>query len=295
MTVSECLGKVRDKLRENSVPDYDNDSFLLLQHVTGITRNDYFIKKDEKIEDVYVQRLWELADRRILREPLQHITGSQNFYGYDFLVDGSVLVPRQDTEVLVENVIKKIVSDYKDISSDNLTILDMCTGSGCIGITLFLELKKSGVKCDVTMSDISDRALDVARRNSGALIGDSDCVHIVKSDVFESIDKGNTFDIIVSNPPYIPTEDIEELQPEVRLYDPMIALDGDTDGLKFYREIIESSVNYIKDNGYLCFEIGCNQAKEVKKLMERSGYEGITVYKDLSGLDRVVAGMINRD
>ena len=291
MTVNECLSKVSDKLREYSVPDYDNDSFLLLWHVTGISRNDYFIKKDEEISDVYVQRLWELAERRIEREPLQHIIGSQNFYGYDFYVDADVLVPRQDTEILVENVIKKIMSDYKDTFPGTIMILDMCTGSGCIAISLYLELTKLGVKCDITASDISDKALEVANRNREALIGDSDSFHIVKSDVFESIERDNTFHIIVSNPPYIPTKDIEELQPEVRLHDPMIALDGDADGLKFYRRIIKESESYIKDSGCLFFEIGYNQASDVTELMEERSYRDIEVYKDLSGYDRVITGV----
>jgi release factor glutamine methyltransferase len=170
----------------------------------------------------------------------------------------------------------------------------MCTGSGCIAITLYLELIKRGINIDVTATDISSEALKVTQKNASSLIeeadGDNNTFHIIESDLFSNVSKNKKFDIIVSNPPYIPTLDIEKLEDEVRLHDPVMALDGDNDGLKFYRAIIDKSLDYIKPTGLLAFEMGFDQGDAVSKLMDEKGYMDIHIYKDLGGLDRVIIG-----
>ena len=209
---------------------------------------------------------------------MQHITGQAWFYGRSFNVNSDVLVPRQDTEVLVSEALKVI--NAKD------SVLDMCTGSGCIIITLALE-KKLGRALG---ADISEAALKVASGNREKLGADD--VTFVKSNIFSDINVNDEelFDVIVSNPPYIATGEIETLTEEVRIHDPYIALDGLEDGLHFYREITQQSLNYIKSGGWLLYEIGCTQAHDVSDIMSEYGYSNIKVIKDLAGLDRVVMG-----
>ena len=186
--------------------------------------------------------------------PLQHITGEQEFMGLPFLVNADVLIPRQDTEILVEEALKK--------AKPGMRVLDLCTGSGCIIAALCVAKKNAG-------------------RNGVSPV-------FVQGDLFEPV-KG-TFDLIVSNPPYIPTAEIEKLMPEVREHEPLLALDGKEDGLVFYKRIIEEGYPYLKPGGFLMFEIGCDQGKEVSARMEQAGYQDVKIIKDLAGLDRVVIG-----
>ena len=191
----------------------------------------------------------------------------------------SFSVPRQDTEVLVDEDMK--------LTSDSSRVLDMCTGSGCIIISLAAAGHTAEYEYGAVGVDISDRAIEVAEYNS-KLNGVS-YVEFVKSNMFAELrDTGVKFDVIVSNPPYIPTKDIRELSEEVKLHDPLLALDGDEDGLKFYRAITRNAVNYLNKGGYLCYEIGYNQAHDVSDILVSCGYNDIRVVKDLAGLDRVV-------
>ena len=220
----------------------------------------------------------EVILRRAGHIPLQHITGEQEFMGYSFLVNPDVLIPRQDTETLTEEALK--------FTEPGMKVLDMCTGSGCILISLMKKCNGlTGTGCD-----ISEKALKTARENGRRLQVEASWI---QSDLFEQISE--RFDLIVSNPPYIRTGVIEELQEEVRLHDPWIALDGKKDGLYFYRRIIAESTGYIRDNGALMFEIGHDQAEDVVRLMEEAGYTQIRVKKDLAGLDRVVTGRYNKE
>ena len=210
--------------------------------------------------------------------PLQHITGVQEFMGLGFCVNEHVLVPRQDTEVLVESVL--------EVLKPGMEVLDMCTGSGCILISLLklcglADVKGVGV-------DISEEALKVAIRNAEKLGIDAMFLH---SDLFKKVD--GVYDIIVSNPPYIRTTVIEELKEEVKFHDPFIALDGKEDGLYFYRRIVEESPKFLKKCGKLYFEIGHDQGEAVSKVMRDAGFTDVTVKKDLAGLDRVVFGVYN--
>lgn len=264
------------KLQEAGVPDAKLDAWYLLEHVTGVSRAYYLGHPDQEMDEDQEEKYQELIARRQQRIPLQHLTGEQYFMGYPFFVNEHVLIPRQDTETLVEEALK--------VLKPGMQVLDLCTGSGCILISLMKMCK--GLYG--TGSDISEDALEVARKNACRLEVNA---AFIRSSLFEHI--SGRYDLIVSNPPYIPTSVIEGLQEEVRLYDPFIALDGKEDGLYFYREIIKAGIRYLRPEGYLMFEIGYDQGNEVACLMEKQGYRNILVKKDLAGLDRVVSGMYN--
>lgn len=296
MTLENCLQQGISILQSNNISDSDFDAFALLEYVTGVSKSDYFFKKSDEISDSCYDRYIELIERRSTRVPLQHITNRQNFFGYDFYVDSNVLIPRQDTEVLIEKILEVIEANFNVEISSDINILDMCTGSGCIAITLYKELVKRGFNIDATAVDLYKDALAVTEKNVENLVGIkalNNTFHIIESDMFSNISASKKYDIIVSNPPYIPTKDIEMLEPEVRDYDPIMALDGDTDGLRFYRRIIEESSNYLNNNGFIAFEIGYDQGDDVKSLLEEKGYKDIHIYKDLGGLDRVIIGRNN--
>lgn len=265
-------------LADAGITDAEYDSFALLEYITGMDRTAYILNGSKSVPEDIAERYDAVIDRRSSHIPLQHITGQAWFYGRSFNVNSDVLVPRQDTEVLVSEALKVI--NAKD------SVLDMCTGSGCIIITLALE-KKLGRALG---ADISEAALKVASDNREKLGADD--VTFVKSNIFSDINVNDEelFDVIVSNPPYIATGEIETLTEEVRIHDPYIALDGLEDGLHFYREITQQSLNYIKSGGWLLYEIGCTQAHDVSDIMSEYGYSNIKVIKDLAGLDRVVMG-----
>lgn len=265
-------------LADAGITDAEYDSFALLEYITGMDRTAYILNGSKSVPEDIAERYDAVIDRRSSHIPLQHITGQAWFYGRSFNVNSDVLVPRQDTEVLVSEALKVI--NAKD------SVLDMCTGSGCIIITLALE-KKLGRALG---ADISEAALKVAAGNREKLGADD--VTFVKSNIFSDINVNDEelFDVIVSNPPYIATGEIETLTEEVRIHDPYIALDGLEDGLHFYREITQQSMNYIKSGGWLLYEIGCTQAHDVSDIMSEYGYSNIKVIKDLAGLDRVVMG-----
>lgn len=265
-------------LADAGITDAEYDSFALLEYITGMDRTAYILNGSKSVPEDIAERYDAVIDRRSSHIPLQHITGQAWFYGRGFNVNSDVLVPRQDTEVLVSEALKVI--NAKD------SVLDMCTGSGCIIITLALE-KKLGRALG---ADISEAALKVASGNREKLGADD--VTFVKSNIFSDINVNDDelFDVIVSNPPYIATGEIETLTEEVRIHDPYIALDGLDDGLHFYREITQQSMNYIKSGGWLLYEIGCTQAHDVSDIMSEYGYSNIKVIKDLAGLDRVVMG-----
>lgn len=276
MNLRSALEYGKESLQEANIEDAANDAWLLLSYVTGITRAVYFMDMERELTGQQEGEYLDYLSRRQKRVPLQHITGEQEFMGLTFRVNEHVLVPRQDTEVLVETVLEK--------ACPGMEILDMCTGSGCILISLLKlgkELSGAGV-------DVSEKALVMARENAKRQGVDAEFLH---SDLFTDV-RGQ-YDIIVSNPPYIRTEVIRGLQEEVRLYDPMLALDGKEDGLHFYRRIIEESPKYLKEKGSLYFEIGHDQGQEVSALMKEAGFTGVTVKKDLAGLDRVVFGVYN--
>ena len=282
MTLQQAYNKGRELLKEASIEEYDIDAWYLLEHVTGISRSRYYGNPFEEISAEKEQEYIECINKRKKHIPLQHITGVQDFYGLTFDVNENVLIPRQDTEVLVEEVLKVI---NKKLCRDNISVLDMCTGSGCILLSI-LRYADSSIVCTGTGVDISEKALEVAKGNSLKLDIEAEFIH---SDLFSELN--GKWDIIVSNPPYIRSDVIPTLSKEVKDHDPMLALDGMEDGLFFYRKIVEKSVEYINNGGWLMFEIGHDQGNDVKKLMEDAGYCNVYVKKDLAGLDRIVCGM----
>ena len=279
MKIQEIRALLRERLEKAGIESADAEVWLMMEAVPGITRADYYMEPDREIDKEEVQKLCLMADRRAEHFPLQYLTGETEFMGYSFLVNRKVLIPRQDTECLVEEAVREIGEIQSRRPGQQIRVLDLCTGSGCIGISVSLLCPET----EVILSDLSREALSVARENIRRLHSPA---KIIESDLFENI--GGKFDVILSNPPYIPTGDIEELMPEVRDYEPVMALDGDLDGLKFYREITGSGRDYLNPDGRLIMEIGAWQGKDVSAMLEKAGYKDVRVLSDLAGLDRVV-------
>lgn len=262
------------------------DAWLLLEYTADISRAWYYAHPESEVNEEIVSEYLSLCQKRAEHIPLQHLTHQACFMGYDFYVDERVLVPRQDTEVLAEEALHQL----RNIR--NPRILDMCTGSGCLLLSLLMELPDA----IGTGVDISEAALAVAERNRKNLELEKRAV-LVQSDTFSGDyfqkNSGNIsleYDMLISNPPYIPTEDIGKLMEEVRFHDPVLALDGREDGLYFYRRITEQAGKYLKPGGWLMYEIGCEQGTDVSAIMQGEGFTEVTVKKDLAGLDRVVIG-----
>ena len=271
MTLLEACRYGERELKRAGVPEAGLNAWLLLEYVSGCSRSHYLAYQEEELSEEAKRRFLEVIERRSKRVPLQYITGTQEFMGHSFLVSDQVLIPRQDTEVLVEEVLK--------VLKPGMRFLDLCTGSGCILLSLLLGCPGAvGVG-----SDISLPALKIAEKNR-AVLGQE--ALLLESDLFEKIE--GFFDLIVSNPPYIPSGEIAKLMPEVRDHEPHMALDGMEDGLYFYRRIIDKAPSYLRKSGRLFFEIGCEQAKAVSALLREKGFGAIEVIKDYAGLDRVV-------
>ncbi len=270
------------ELRSAGIEESQLDARLLLEWCCGTDRNTLLAHGDRNVAEKEY-RCYEkcIADRKS-RIPLQYITGVQEFMGLTFTVNKNVLIPRQDTEVLVEEVMRYL--------HDGMRILDMCTGSGCI-LTSLLRYSND---CTGVGADISEEALRVARDNAEALLEgngrERPKASFVRSDLFEGLDADDRFDVIVSNPPYIKTGDMDTLMPEVREHEPVLALDGKEDGLFFYRRIIAGAKRFLSGGGMLFFEIGFDQGEDVRELMRQAGYTDIEIVKDFAGLDRVVFG-----
>ena len=266
------------------------DAWLLLEYVTGKNRAWYYAHCREMADMETEEKYRELCRKRAGHIPLQHLTKNACFMGYDFYVDENVLVPRQDTEVLVEEALEILKS------VDAPKILDMCTGSGCILLSILKEIPET----EGTGVDLSEAALEVAKRNAQNL-QTGDRAFFTKSDLFSgdyfTQNSGKDlpeYDMLISNPPYIATDEISKLMDEVRLHDPYMALDGKEDGLYFYREITARCGRYLKPGGWLLYEIGHDQGKAVPEIMKQAGFVHVQVKKDLAGLDRVVLGQKNR-
>lgn len=318
MTIQEAWKEGNDILSEAGIQEAKLDSRYLLEWVlekdySFVIQNPSYTMSEE------AKHAYRLAIRlRMLHKPLQYITGSQEFMGIDFQVNEHVLIPRQDTETLVETVWKRMQEMVIDKTpalvevGQNYRLLDLCCGSGCIGLSLWEMLRKAEVNealneksvdkdllekgnepkkqkslelWNIILSDVSLEALEVSRQNAEHLQAE---VVLRESDLFHNIEE--TFHIIVSNPPYIPSAVVDTLMPEVREYEPRLALDGEEDGLYFYRKILEQAGDHLEDGGYVFFEIGYDQAEAVRDLMIAAGLEQITVKQDLAGLDRVIYG-----
>ena len=267
MKYRELLKEGMEELKKAGITDAQIDAEYLLEYVSGMNRASYLMCMMEQAPEDVIERYREFIKMRAAHEPLQYITGEQEFMGLSFAVSPEVLIPRQDTESLVEETLS--------VLKDGDLILDMCTGSGCILISLLHEKKTC-------------QGIGVAREN--AVHNQVEAEWLV-SDLFTEV-KGE-FDVIVSNPPYIATRDLEELMPEVICHEPKRALDGHEDGLYFYRKIIEQAPIYLKPGGRLLFEIGYDQGESVPTLLTEAGFTEITVIKDYNGNDRVVCARLH--
>ena len=274
MRRAEAVREAERMLREAGITEAALDAKYLFFHVTGLNQMELLLYGQEELEEVQYSRYQQLLVRRAAHEPLQYLTGEQEFMGLTFRVNPAVLIPRQDTECLVEEVMKY---------ASGKRILDVCTGSGCIAVSLAKLAKPE----QVTACDLSEAALAVARENAKLLEAE---IAFKQGDLFEPIEE--IYDIIVSNPPYICTAEVRRLMPEVREHEPWMALDGAEDGLTFYRRITAEARRYLKPQGMLFFEIGCEQAEAVHGLMQKQGFGNIVVKKDYAGLDRVVYGTL---
>lgn len=285
-TLEELLKEGTAVLRKAEIEEAALDAWLLLEYASGKNRAYYYAHTDEKTDPETKKIYSELCRKRAARIPLQHLTHSAWFMGHEFYVDGRVLIPRQDTETLAEEALRILKG------KEEPEILDMCTGSGCLLLSILAEYPKArGVG-----ADISEDALSVAKENAGRLQTGERAV-FVKSDLFSGEyfrqnggKKIQEYDMLISNPPYIPTAEIHKLMDEVRFYDPFSALDGKEDGLYFYRRITEEAADHLKPGGWLLYEIGCNQGTAVSELLRKAGFCRVAVRKDLAGLDRVVLG-----
>lgn len=274
-TLRELLNEGKNRLEKAGVPDADTDAWVLMEFAFGIEKSYYFLHENDRIEQGQQKKYENLLALREQRIPLQQITGTAWFMGYEFYVNDKVLIPRFDTEILVEEVGKLL--------KPGMRLLDLCTGSGCILLSLLAEHEK--LDLDGVGADISAEALQVARVNRERLGVRG---RLIESDLFSAVE--GTFDLIVSNPPYIAEGELGDLMPEVRDYEPRLALDGKEDGLFFYRKIVEQAAGYLNPGGWLCFEIGYDQGDDLKMLLETAGYNEIRIGKDLAGLDRTAIG-----
>ena len=275
MNYTEAFLMGMQKLKEAQIGEAQLDARLLLEEVCRTDHNTLLCHGDREVSEAEEEQYRKALEQRAVHVPLQHLLGYQNFMGLRFQVNEHVLIPRQDTEILVEEAMRYL--------HDGMRILDLCTGSGCI----LLSLLHYSNDCEGVGVDISQEALQVAAQNAELLGIKAD---FLKSDLYEKVT--GKFDLLVSNPPYIERKVIPTLMEEVREYDPYIALDGGEDGLDFYRRIIGGAQDYLKRGGQILMEIGSGQAKAVSELLREAGFKEIDVCRDFAGLDRVVSGRL---
>ena len=285
MTLYDLLNEGSAALQQAGDTDGENDAKLLLFEALHLDLVHFLMdrlrplsEQDDKVQE-QIRTYREMIAKRASRIPLQQILGSQEFMGLEFYVNEHVLIPRQDTETLVELVLQEQQGREKKL-------LDLCTGSGCIAISLAV---KGGYE-SVTATDLSEEALKVAERNAKT---HQKKIIFRQGDLFSALPRteAGTFDIITSNPPYIPTAVIATLEPEVREHEPMMALDGTEDGLRFYRQIAKEARTWLKPGGAIYLEIGYDQGESVSGFLRDAGFDRVRVVKDLPGKDRVVCGV----
>lgn len=270
----EAFEKGKEILKRAGVTEDSLDARLLLEYVCGTDHSALIVHPEKELSEAEESRYMEFLDRRSKREPVAYIMGSWEFMGLSFKVNKNVLIPEQDSEFLVEEALRHC--------NDGMRILDLCTGSGCIALSILNYTNDTKALC----TDISGDALEVAKENADAL-GLSERCEFEETDLFPKVKE--RFDIIVSNPPYIASKVIEGLAPEVKDYEPRLALDGTEDGLEFYRRIASGAGEYLYSSGYLIMEIGYDQAEAVKNILEEAGkYHNIEIIQDFSGNDRVI-------
>lgn len=280
MTVQELLKSGEKMLAAAGIAEPKEEAKLLFRELFDLSLSKLILSYQSEAAQEQVCLYQEAIGKRARRVPLQHIVGHAPFFGRDFLVSEEVLIPRFDTEILVEEAIQEILTfDIKELEAGTFSVLDLCTGSGCIGITLKLEVPEIQMTC----TDISAKALQVAQKNASKLSAE---VNFLEGDLFQHLSQ--KFQVIVSNPPYIKIEEIETLEEEVKSHDPYLALSGGTDGLDFYRRIAKEVSPFLTENGVLLLEIGEEQGADVSALFQQAGFSYSKVVQDLAGLNRVV-------
>ncbi len=291
--VRELVLKGKKYLRASGLPEIE--ARYIAEYILGISFTELINQYEDSISEEISNRFFEIVNKRIKRYPLQYITNEQMFYGINFYVDENVLIPRPETELLVDlgiNYVKKLIEAGKQ----NIRIIDMCTGSGCIAISLASELTKINKEIHISIIavDVSEKALKIAKRNwININLNDkfkNSKIEFVQSNLFENI-KLQQVDLIISNPPYIPPREIEKLMPEVRSYEPNLALNGGNDGLDFYRSIACDSFENLNSSGMILFEIGHGQMKDVKEILSLNNYKGVCGQVDLQQYERIVYGI----
>lgn len=278
MVIKELIRMATEALRKSGNDNPVFEAHLLVRHVTGLSATDLVLQHNNPVKKEYIENLKALLNRRISCEPLQYILGTQEFMSLEFKVTPDVLIPRADTEVLVEYVLEHT-------KNKSITLLDIGTGTGCIPLSIAFYNKRAFVRG----LDISEKAISIAKENSDTL-GISDRSAFEICDIISDCPSGK-YDIITSNPPYIESDVIETLQIDVKDFEPRLALDGGKDGLRFYRRICQLAPILLNKNGILIFEIGYNQGNAVSDMMQEY-FENIEIIKDLSGNDRVVTGKL---
>lgn len=281
MTWQALMKEELERLRQADIPEADSDIRLLAMDVAGCTYSTLILRMAEEVTEKQAQRLHAYVTERMTHKPCQYILGTQEFMGYEFATAEEVLIPRPETELLVEEACR-IAENWKDTPDGRKRrVLDLCCGSGCIGIS-FSKLRHG--RDLVELADISDAAIALTKKNRERL--QADCA-VIQTDLFMQIE--GKYDMIVSNPPYIRTDEIPKLMAEVRDFEPHLALDGKADGLYFYDKIIREAREYLYEDGYILFEIGQDQLDAVRGLLVENGYTDIKGIKDYAGLDRIVA------
>ncbi|MDP9001366.1 MAG: peptide chain release factor N(5)-glutamine methyltransferase [Myxococcota bacterium] len=282
-TIEAVLRWATEDFRARGIETPRLDAELLLAHALASTRIQLFVDAKRALEAPQLARLRQLVTRRRSREPMAYILGEREFYGRSFRVDRRVLVPRPDTEILVDVALKRT----RDLSMC-MRALDLCTGSGCVAITLARERPTSFVLA----TDLSEDAVTLARENALRLGAYN--VAFRPGDLFLAVPPGCRFDLITANPPYIPSRELESLQPDVRDFEPRMALEGGDDGLAFLRRIIEIAPSHlIPAGGVLAVEVAAGEAAAVAALFEAAGFGGVDVCRDYARIERVVSGVLN--
>lgn len=278
MTIFEAYNDCKKQLQVAGIEDYVFEAKCIIRHITGYTNAQILTKYTQPLTEFQQNNLTAIIKQRLIRYPLQYIIGKWNFFGREFFVGPGVLIPRSDTETLIDVCFEGIKE------KQNPRVLDLCAGTGCIGMTIKGECPEA----DVTLVEKYDEALSFTNKN--ALHNNLD-VKIVKGDVLKTEGAQGLYDLIVSNPPYITDDDMKDLQPEVQ-FEPATALEGGEDGLKFYRHIAKEYKKHLAPNGVLAFEVGINEAEAVACIMEQNGFTDIQTRKDYCDIDRVVFGTV---
>lgn len=282
-TYNDIYFGARKILRDKEIEAYSLEALLIVSSAAGKTKEEYIRDAQLYASDDFEQKVVELLARRLNNEPVAYITGNWEFYGLTIDVTRDVLIPRIDTEVLAELAIELAKS-----AGNTIRVLDLCAGSGCIGAAIGVNVPG----CRIVMSDISAAALRVCRFNALRHKLTSRCTCVEGNAQKQPPVLLGNFDMIVCNPPYIPSGDISGLDISVKDYEPLLALDGGNDGLDFYRNIAACWKRLLKENGWLLFECGIGQAKDVKKIMSDNGFRDVSTKKDTLDIDRVVYGRI---